>query len=581
MIENASRHEKKQEPDGAPLIRLVAFNARYTHSCMALFYLREELAKYLPSATVQILQLTINDNDYESLLRITADEPFAIFFSAAIWNSEKTLRLIEDVHLALPECQIVAGGPEAGVIRSRVSSEKCSVVVGEIEAVDPLFYKHLISGHLQASYEGRFLRMPARELFSPYCDDDFAGALANRHIYYESSRGCPYGCTYCLSATERGVFHKPISQVEQELTDILKHRPKVIRFIDRTFNDVPERALAIWRFLLQQDCDTLFHFEIAPERFNEEMFGLLEQVGPGRFQFEVGIQSTHPETLEAIRRKIDIKGVTPIITRLATLRSIHLHVDLILGLPYETKESFARSFANVFRMGAHYIQMGLLKILPDTPICQGAVEYGYVHSNRPPYAVLANNWLDHREMAELYWFCEVVEKFHNNRYFVSLWRYLRETDEDIFAFFQQLLEVAKRFELLERAATQLLLVEILVECCRKRNDIELIYDLMRYDWLRCGHRKLPDILLTSEMKELPEHTKELLHKQLDQEAEGLYGRGSRNTFFKRANFLRLGAEAARIIGLGDGEGDVRIVIMPEREESVHRHNMVKVVARLD
>ncbi len=188
--------------------------------------------------------------------------------------------------------------------------------------------------------------------------------------------------------------HLQPSQVFDEIKDILRNPPKVIRFVDRTFNDLPERALAIWRFLAEQPGDTLFHFEMAPDRFTEEMFQFLEQVSPGRFQFEIGVQSTNPETLKAINRECDLEKLEHNIRKLASLDTIHLHLDLILGLPYENRESFACSFAEVFALGSHYIQMGLLKILPDTPISKSIEEYGLVVCQSPPYELLANRWLD-------------------------------------------------------------------------------------------------------------------------------------------------------------------------------------------
>lgn len=580
MTETSLRQGKSAALYPRPRIKLVALNARYTHSCLALFYIRNELASHLPEAEVEILQLTINDNSYESLLRITADDPFGVFFSAAIWNSTKVGELVADVRRCLPDCRIVVGGPEAGVLREKLPPACCTMVLGEIEAVGPQFYRDLISGEMQAKYQGSFLQLRDKVLRYPFRDEDFAGPLKNRHIYYESSRGCPHSCTYCLSSTERGLFHKDMAQVQEELAHILKHNPKVVRFVDRTFNDLPDRALAIWKYLISHDCDTLFHFEIAPDRFTLEMFRFLESVGPKRFQFEIGIQSTNPPTLEAIRRRMDIGGVAPIIEKLTALETIHLHVDLILGLPYETRESFADSFRDVFAMGAHYIQMGLLKILPDTPICHGASEYGYVHGGNPPYPVFANSWLNRAQMGELYWFCECVEKLHNNRYFVSIWRYLRQQGDDIFAFFQLLLQEGGKLGLLQRSATQELLGEILVQVASARADGALLMELLRYDWLRCGFRKLPSCLEHDAGAESMEMSRNILYRSLPDERDDIYTAAARNQFFKRSVFLALSGEAAAFLGASDGRG-VRIAVLQERERTIHAHNRVVVVGQVD
>lgn len=577
MIKNGLRQEKTDFAQSKRKIRLVAFNAKFIHSCLALFYIRNELAVSLPEVETEILQLTINDNSYESLLQITEGEPFAVFFSAAIWNSQLIANMVKDVHRCLPECRIIVGGPQAGVLREELPNEFCSMVIGEIEAVEEGFYHDLLSGELAPKYTGSFLKKKDKTLKYPFCDDDFVSDLKNRHIYYESSRGCPYACTYCLSASERGLFHKDLDQVKDELDHILSHRPKVVRFVDRTFNDIPERALAIWRFLLEQECETLFHFEIAPERFTEEMFTLLETVDHGRFQFEIGIQSTNAKTLEAIRRKIDGSDIHSIVSRLAALQTIHLHVDLILGLPYETSESFQRSFAEVYAMGAHYIQMGLLKILPDTPICHGAEDDGYSHSLSPPYSVFANRWMDHACIRNLYWFSEGVEKFYNNRYFVSLWKYLRESQEDIFIFFQMLLAEGKKVDLLHRAATQELLASIIIKSCSDRPDFRLIVELLRYDWLRCGYRKLASCLEHDESEENIRATRDILYREMPDDLEDVCQHKDRNRFFKKSVFIRLSAAAANVIGLSDCNGSVRISILQERDTTLYQHNIVRLL----
>ncbi len=573
MTETSSRQEKRSlNSSGKQKIKLVAVNARYVHSCLALFYIRHELAIHYPQADVEILQLTINDNSYESLLQITGDKPFAVFFSAAIWNSDRVVQLAGDVHGCLPDCRIVVGGPQAGVLRAQLPDDVCSVVRGEIEAVGLDFYSDLVSGHMQPLYEGKFFGLKNRQLSYPFRDEDFSAELQNRYIYYETSRGCPHACTYCLSASEAGLYHKELDQVKKELRHILQYNPRVVRFVDRTFNDRPSRALTIWEFLIEQQCDTLFHFEIAPDRFTEEMFVLLEKIEHGRFQFEIGIQSTNDETLRAINRRMDAEMVHPIIKRLAALDTIHLHVDLILGLPHDTSESFATSFSEVFAMGAHYIQMGLLKILPDTPICHSAEDYGYVHSEHPPYSVLATNWLSHEQIHDLYWFCECVEKFYNNRYFVSLWRYLRDRREDMFVFFQLLLQEGQKIGFLHRAATQQLLCEILVNVCRERFDYTLIQELLRYDWLRCGFRKLPDCLLHGEGEEDLTATKGALYESLPENIPEVFNSAQRSQLFKRSVFLHLTEAAAEVLGFSTSE--TRIALLQEREKTLYEHNRV-------
>ena len=549
-------------------IKIVGINARFTHSCLALFYVRNELEKNCPDMAGDLHQFTINDNYYEMVLRLSAEHPRYIFFSAAIWNSSLIEKLIGDLRVCLPDCRIVIGGPQVEVLAGLLGPDNCTVVLGEIEGVEKTFYRDLQEGRLQPRYHGSFFTLPKRTFDYPYRDSDFTGHLLNRHIYYESSKGCPFACSYCLSAAEKRLYHKDLAVVEEELRDILRHKPKVVRFIDRTFNDRPDRALALWRFLAAEAGDTLFHFEMAPDRFSEAMFDFLATLPAGRFQFELGIQSTHPPTLAAVNRRIDSRQAHESVARLADLGNIHLHVDLILGLPYETRETFAQSFNDVFAMGAHYIQMGLLKMLPDTPISHQTGEFGYGHCVDPPYSVLANRWMDHATLGELYWFSETVEKFVNNRYFVTLWRYLRRRGEDGFVFFQDILALCHARGFFQLAATQELMCTLLVQLAATRDDGQLIIELLRYDWLRCGFRFLPDCLLQDGFLEPPETTRSALYQSLPEELPGIYKRADRNQFFRKSFFLRISPEALNETGLATKTGNCCLCILAERGEGL-------------
>ncbi len=548
-------------------ITLVGFNARYIHSCLALFHVRNELERQCPNTQLNFLQLTINDSSYEILLRITATRPDYVFFSAAIWNSDLVERSIRDLSICMPDCGFVVGGPQAPVIASNLGEGLCTVVTGPIEAVDPAFYRDLEKRKLRLRYT---TTLPAKkyEFLSPYQNPDFSSHLANRHVYYESSRGCPFSCTYCLSATQKGILYKDLSIVEAELEQILGHRPKVIRFVDRTFNDRPERALAIWRFLVRQQSGTLFHFEISPTGFTEEMFDFLSRVPQGLFRFEIGIQSTNTETLKAVRRPMDISRASENVARLASFLNIFLHVDLILGLPFETAPSFYRSFTQVFSMSAHYIQMGLLKILPDTPICHTAQEYGYRFCRQPPYSILANRWLAHEELSQLYWFCECVERFVNTRYFLSLWAYLRRREEDIAEFFSHLLSICRIHFFFDRAPTQELLSTLLLEAVSNRTDRRLIFDLVCYDWLRCGHRFVPDCL-SSDGEESAAAMKKRLFQLLPESLDGVYPGGGKKHFCKQALFRRFSKAAMVELGYPDQRDDGWLCFLPEKDTDLY------------
>lgn len=561
-------------------IKIVALNARFTHSCLALFHVRNELEKNCPGVETELCQLTINDSYYETLLRLSYGNPDYIFFSAAVWNSERVEQLILDLKQCLPDCGVVVGGPQAVVIGQHLAVP-CTVVSGDMEALSATFYRDLESKRLQTLYGGSFLRMDKRLLASPYREEDFSSHLQNRNIYYESSRGCPFSCTYCLSSAEQGVYHKPLPQVEQELTQILAHKPATVRFVDRTFNDQPARALAIWEFLMMQNVETLFHFEISPDRFTEEMFAFLQSVPAGRFQFEIGVQSTHQPTLQAVSRSMDRVAALDNIKKLVAFNTIHLHADLILGLPFETRESFGHSFAELFGTGVHYLQLGLLKLLPGTAISRDADSWGYVSCDQPPYAVLANQWMGHAILQELYWFCECVEKFVNNRYFPSLWTYLRRRGEDVFVFFQGLLRLCQQKNFFSLAPTQEFLGQLLQQFVTERADGPLLLEFMRYDWLRCGHRYLPSCLQLELAEDQPQAVKDALFQLSTADPAGLFEtlfeKGGRNHFFKTGFFLRLSGHCLRELGLSLGGAQGVVVFLSEKEESLYRLNKTIVL----
>jgi len=439
------------------------------------------------------------------------------------------------------------------------------VVRGEAEGLGPEFYADLRRRSLRPEYRAR----PASRFASPYTGEDFGGQLKNRNIYYESTRGCPFSCSYCLSSTSLGVRAKDVDTVRRELSPILASRPPSVRFVDRTFNADPERALAIWRFLAGTGGGTCFHFEIAPDRFTPEMFAFLEGVPPGRFQFEIGVQSTTPAALEAINRRMDVESALANIRRLSAMDSIHIHVDLILGLPAEDEGGFRRSFNDVFAAGPHHIQMGLLKILPDTPLAARQKEFGITACARPPHQVLATAWIDHASLARLYRFGECVEAFYNKRWFRAFFRRVRETMEG-YAFFSRLLEHCRTSGFFGRAKTQPFLASILMELVDGMEDGALLRELLLFDWLRCGHRFLPGGDAAA-LRRCRDELWRVMPRRCD-----LYGPGERNRFFKKGVFYRFSGPVLEAAGLG-GEGGV-VAFLPQRAPGVGRYCRV---VRLD
>jgi hypothetical protein len=548
-------------PDILSMLHLISINCRYSHSCLAQFYVRNALEQNLPDQPVVFTQLTINDPYYDTLLRLTRQPARAILFSVYIWNHRFVHRLIADIARLLPEMPIILGGPQAAELVDL--PEQCSVVCGDIEGVGEQFYRDLAAGTLQPLYRA----VPGRSFPSPYRVEDFSGPLQNRQLYYESSRGCPFSCSYCLSSISKGVRHKSLDQVKQELLTLIAARPMIIKFVDRTFNDDPLRALAIWQFLVEHAQGVKCHFEIAPDRFTGEMLAFLSTVPCDLFQFEIGIQSCNRETLNAVNRQMDVERAGENIRQLAALDTIHLHVDLILGLPFETAAIFRRSLNRVFRFAPHYIQLGLLKVLPGTEMAERAGEFGLVFCAEPPCEVLATRWLEHADLADLHELCEVVESFYNNRFFRSLWRYLLDIGEEPFTFFRTLLEACRCHGFFQLARTHKMMNQIMFEVVTNRQDSLLMLELLRYDWLRSGHRTLPDYLAPCTQAEI----RNQLRLELPQNLDGVYDFRSRVEFLKQSSFLELSAEAVTALELGKGKPGI-VAFQPQQNGGVMKYN---------
>ncbi|MDR9500352.1 MAG: DUF4080 domain-containing protein [Desulfurivibrionaceae bacterium] len=550
-------------------IKLIGCNGRYTHSTLSLFYVRQIFEKKIADARITLQQFTINDSYFETLARITDPAADCYCFSVYIWNSDFIRRLIKDLSLLQPHLPLIIGGPEAEEVAKGLVLDNLVLITGEAEGLPDIFFTDLRRQQLKKGYQCQ--KNPS--FSSPYRDADFCGPLANRHIYYESSRGCPYSCSYCLSAHETGVRHLELEQVRQELDLILQHRPQIIRFIDRTFNAQPQRTLDLWRHILSLETDTSFHFEISPDLFNEEMFDLLATVPAGMFQFEIGLQSTHPPTLAAVNRKSQVSRALENIKRLAGLDAIHLHVDLILGLPLETEESYQQTFNDLFDLSPHYIQMGLLKILPDTPLARQQEEFSMVASRQPPYELLQNRWLSHERLKHYYWLGECVEKFYNCRFFKPLFSYLRHQGENGFHFFTQLLAVCHSHNFFNQAATHEFMGRLLAETAQSRPDQKTFEELLQLSWLYSGRRKLPAHLPGQDLKKNKQH----LYQQLPQNLPPYFSHTNRNHFFKRVEFALFGPAALQTLFPYQGSTPRLICFLAETQKGALKHSEILVV----
>jgi len=398
---------------------LFTLNGSWSHTCLALRCLRTPLER--EGFDVSLIEYSLRDrtgHGLEALVHARAD---VYGFSCYIWNLSQMLELAASLHEILPDSKIVLGGPEVSFAEERFDglSFVDAVVLGEGETVFPKLC-HDIQKELPFP---RYIKgEPSKEMPNVgilYRDGEAKGNI----LYYESSRGCPYRCAYCLSSATHGVRFK---SVEETLADLrafeqLDGNCKIIKFVDRTFNADVSRANEIWQALLD-DCYTKhYHFEVCASLLNEESFAILSKFPKGKIQLEFGLQSTNPKTLEAASRHIDPDAVISAVRRIHDMGNIHVHLDLIAGLPFETYERFARSFDDAYG-SCDLLQLGFLKLLFGTELRNKKEEYGYRCLPTPPYTVLQSNWISYTELQKLSHIAETLERFlESGRFAHTLW----------------------------------------------------------------------------------------------------------------------------------------------------------------
>lgn len=433
---------------------LAALNAKYIHSNLALRYL-SRFQNNNQKHHVETMEFTINQRlDFiaEELFR---KQPDVVLFSCYIWNVEMLRQLCPILKKIMPDCVIGFGGPEVSYESETFLRENPAVdfvMRGEGELVFTKYLEHLDAGNPVTLGEIESLTYrQGEEIFStpqmhpmdlallpfPY-EDDFSD-VQNQIIYYESSRGCPYHCGYCLSSVENGVRFVPLDKVLPDLQKFLDKNVPQVKFIDRTFNCKKSHAMAIWEYLHEHDNGvTNFHFEITADLIDQETIDFLKTVRKGLFQFEIGVQSTNPQTIRAINRNVDFAALSEIVQQIKDGGNIHQHLDLIAGLPYEDYDSFGRSFNDVYALHPEQLQLGFLKVLKGSMLHQKQKEFEIVYHDAAPYEVLTTHELPYADTLRLKYVEEMVETYYNSGRFLHTLAYLVPLYESPFAFFEAL-----------------------------------------------------------------------------------------------------------------------------------------------
>ncbi|HYE84141.1 MAG TPA: B12-binding domain-containing radical SAM protein [Clostridia bacterium] len=421
-------------------ILLCAVNARYIHSNLAVRYLKKYCGAQFEA--IEIAEFSINDNMNNILKRLYNSGAGIYGFSCYIWNISQIRSLCSSLKKVRPEAVIILGGPEVSYDPASLLSDNPSVdyvVAGEgeetlLDLLDCITESGCgLSGIPGIAYRdgGKISVNQPRPLIPaldmlPFPYDSF-DEFENKIIYYETSRGCPFNCQYCLSSTTHGVRYLSMDRLRQDIKRFADSGINQVKLVDRTFNCDISRSIDIMKYIIELNSATNFHFEIAADLINERFLEVVEKAPKGMFQFEIGVQSTNPETLSEIKRKMDFGKVSSNVRELIAFGNTHVHTDLIAGLPFEDIKSFEKSFNDVYALKADMLQLGFLKLLKGSGIRERLSLYGMEHHDFPPYEVLKTNWLSYKELLLLKDIEHVLEQYHNSGKFRHTLEFLLRT----------------------------------------------------------------------------------------------------------------------------------------------------------
>lgn len=492
-------------------IVLTAINAKYIHSNLAVYSLRAYADRY--ASHISIAEYTINQQMDEILIDLYKRKPDVLCFSCYIWNLSYVEMLAHEIHKIFPELPIWLGGPEVSYDSAEVLKrlpEITGVMKGEGEEtfleIVSYYCNHMeetalkqIAGITYRQQDGTILENEWRKIIDlssvPFVYENMED-FKNKIIYYETSRGCPFSCSYCLSSIDKCLRFRSLELVKKELQFFIDHKVPQVKFVDRTFNCRHDHAMAVWTYLYEHDNGiTNFHFEVSADLLNEEELELISKMRPGLIQLEIGVQSTNPQTIQEIHRTMKFDEVARVVRRIHAGGNVHQHLDLIAGLPHEDYESFGKSFDDVYALRPEQLQLGFLKVLKGSYMKEHEAEYGLVHKSQPPYEVLYTKWLPYKDVLRLKRIEEMVEIYYNSGQFSYTLTHLEKAFETPFAMYEALGEYYESHSFHMMSHSRVTRYEILLDFARKydRNHEELYRQLLIFDlYLRENMKSRPD-----------------------------------------------------------------------------------------
>lgn len=478
-------------------ILLVACNAKYIHSNLAVYDLQAYASDYADHIVLK--EYTINQQKDDIMRDIYLEHPDVVCVSCYIWNLSFVKELMADLIKILPGADFWAGGPEVSYDAEKFlteNSEFKGVMVGEGEET----FKELAGHYVEKNPQNlknmtgicyrdgdQIIHNGWRQIMDlssiPFIYKDLS-EFKNRIIYYESSRGCPFSCSYCLSSIDKKLRFRDTETVKKELQFFIDNKVPQVKFVDRTFNCKHDHAMAIWKYINEHDNGvTNFHFEISADLLREEELQEMSTMRPGLIQLEIGVQSTNPDTIKAIHRTMDFEKLKGIVDRIHSFGNIHQHLDLIAGLPYEDYDSFRHSFNDVYALKPQQLQLGFLKVLKGSHMMEMCREYGIVYKTQEPYEVLSTKWLDYDHVLKLKTVENMVEVYYNSGQFQNTLEYLENFFQDAFSIYERLGSFYMEKGYGDVSHTRMRRYEILLEFLEDVPEISMdqVKDQMVYD----------------------------------------------------------------------------------------------------